>query len=89
MIAHPTSTGKNMPFFATQWHPEKNSFEWTANEVCEGESSAFEDIAISTTQTERERDTHMHTLTHTLTHTGTDTDTHAHRHRHTYFRLLM
>jgi len=27
-----TIEGKSMPFYATQWHPEKNAFEWTPNE---------------------------------------------------------
>eukprot|EP01147_Barroeca_monosierra_P010085 gene10086-2253_t len=27
-----TIEGKDIPFYATQWHPEKNSFEWTAKE---------------------------------------------------------
>ena len=26
--------GKNFPVFGSQWHPEKNPFEWTPSEVC-------------------------------------------------------
>ena len=25
-------SGKKYPFYATQWHPEKNGFEWTTKE---------------------------------------------------------
>lgn len=27
-----TMEAKQLPFYATQWHPEKNAFEWTADE---------------------------------------------------------
>ena len=38
-------TGKELPFYATQWHPEKNSFEW-----CEERNIAHSRDAVKVTQ---------------------------------------
>ncbi|EGD76129.1 gamma-glutamyl hydrolase [Salpingoeca rosetta] len=44
-----TIEGKHMPFYATQWHPEKNSFEWTASEAIPHSALAIETCQLTST----------------------------------------
>lgn len=47
-ITFPSSSiGKNAPVYGTQWHPEKNCFEWTPKEVGPRQAMVQDQFAFS------------------------------------------
>ena len=60
-----SATAKNYPIYGTQWHPEKNAFEWTTKE---GINHSEHAVMITQTAakffvTEDEYPTLLHTFT--------------------------